>query len=467
MVIGRNGKDGLNEGTQRLLYGWLSFAMASLMFAGIFAFMIVAARTPFVHDLLPRPDYIRVALVGHVTLSFIIWFLAFEGLLWTLTSTVLLNTTPFNKTLGWGGLLLSVAGALLVIIAAASGTGDPQFINYIPVLTHPLFYTGLLLLASGIILTLINTFLTIGKAWQKKSYEGRLPLLTFGMAISGTAGLSAIVCFGLSYYSQVMAPPQKMPVNLELLFWGGGHVLQFTNTITMVTVWLFLTSFVFKRFPIKESYSKGLYLLYLIFILPAPFIYLFFDTTSAEYIRFFTGIMEYGLGPSTAIFSIAILVLVVSWRFKDLPWNRPEFSSLVISMILFGLGGLISYKIYGYNTKIPSHYHGVIGGVTLAFMGLTNHLLSLLERETYSRRIAAIQPYIYGTGQALFVLGLYWAGAHGVARKTFGAEQHLDNAAKMAGMVIVGIGGGIAILGGILFIVNSLASLLRNSSRRL
>jgi len=34
-------------------------------------------------------------------------------------------------------------------------------------------------------------------------------------------------------------------------------------------------------------------------------------------------------------------------------------------------------------------------------------------------------------------------------------------------MILTGIGGGIAILGGILFIVNSLASLLRNSSRRL
>src|SRR3989337_3841703 len=112
-------KNGMDVDTRRLLYAWLSFAVASLMFAGIFAFMIVTARTPFVHSLLPRPDYIRVALVGHVTLSFIIWFLAFEGLLWTLTSTVLLNTTPFNRTLGWGGLLLSVAGTLLVIISPA------------------------------------------------------------------------------------------------------------------------------------------------------------------------------------------------------------------------------------------------------------------------------------------------------------------------------------------------------------
>lgn len=461
-MIGRTDKDGLGEDTRRLLYAWLSFAVASLMFAGIFAFMIVAARTPFVHNLLPRPDYIRVALVGHVTLSFSIWFLAFEGLLWTWTSTRLLNTAPFDKRSAWGGLLLSAAGALLVIIAAASGTGDPQFINYIPVLTHPLFYAGLLLLASGMIITLIHTFFTIRKAWQEKRYEGRFPLLTFGMAISGTAALSAAACFGLSYYFQVMAPSQKIPVNLELLFWGGGHVLQFTNTITMVTVWLFLTSLVFNKFPMKDGYAKGLYLLYLFFFLPAPFIYLFLDASSPEYVRFFTGIMEYGLGPSTAIFSIAILALIASKRFKDLPWNMPEFSSLVISMILFGLGGLISFKIYGYNTKIPSHYHGAIGGITLAFMGLTNHLLSVLERETYSRRLAAIQPYIYGTGQALFVLGLYWAGAHGVARKTFGAAQQLDNAAKMAGMVIVGIGGGIAILGGILFIVNSLASLFRN-----
>ncbi len=455
-------KEGSDRDTRMLLYGWLSFAISSLMFAGVFAFLIVMARTPIIHNLFPTVDYVRVALVGHVTLSFVIWFLAFEGFLWTLTSTLHLGTGQFSKIAGWTGYLLSVAGTLFVIIAAISGLGSPQFINYIPVLTHPLFYAGLLLLISGITITLSNTFLTMQKAWKEKKYKGRLPLLTFGMTIPGIAFFSATACFGLSYYFQIITPTVKTPLSLEALFWGGGHILQFTNTITMVTVWLFLTQIVFKNFPIRDGYSRWLYILYLIFIIPAPLIYFIYDTPSYGSTKTFTTLMEYGLGPSTIIFAIAILMTIgSSGRLRDLPWNRPEFSSLILSMALFALGGLISFKIYGYNTKIPSHYHGAIGGVTLAFMGLTNHILYLLKGDVYSRKIAAIQPYIYGTGQSLFVLGMFWAGSHGVARKTFGAAQNLDDIAKVMGMVIVGLGGMVAITGGILYITNSLLTLFR------
>lgn len=116
--------------------------------------------------------------------------------------------------------------------------------------------------------------------------------------------------------------------------------------------------------------------------------------------------------------------------------------------------------IYGSNTKIPSHYHGVIGGVTLAFMGLANHMLSILNRDVYSERLARIQPYIYGIGQTLFVIGMFIAGSHGVQRKTFGAAQNLDDIVKIIGMGIVGIGGLIAIIGGIIFVTNSLLSLI-------
>jgi len=234
----------------------------------------------------------------------------------------------------------------------------------------------------------------------------------------------------------------------------------------MVTAWLFMAYLVFKETPIREGYSRWLFILYLIFILPSPMIYFIYDTDSYGHTRSFTALMEYGLGPSTLIFATAILARAATKGLKDLPWKRPEFSSMILSMILFALGGLISFTIYGYNTKIPSHYHGVIGGVTLAFMGMTHYILNILDRGIYSRKMAAVQPYVYGIGQALFVLGMFWAGSHGVARKTFGAAQNLDNFAKFMGMAIVGIGGIIAIIGGILFIINAVMSLTRAPNYR-
>ena len=450
-----------DKDSARLVYAWLFFAVSSLIFAGIFAFLVAMARTPAIQNIFPGHDYIRVALVGHVILSVVIWFLAFQGVLWTLSTTKFLNAKPFSMSLAWLGFWLSVSGTLLVIIAALFAMGIPLFINYIPVLTHPVFYMALIVLAAGIFITLLNTFLTVWKARKEKTYTGRFPLLTFSMVISGIAVLTAIICFGLSYYFQMFGPSAKILLDFETLFWGGGHILQFANTIAMVTVWLFLTSVVFKRFPIKDGYAKVLYVIYLLFILPAPFIYFIYDTASQQYKGAFTSLMQYGLGPSTGIFAIAVLVTIISQRKADgLPWKDPLFSSLVISMAVFAFGGFIALMIHGSNTKIPSHYHGVIGGVTLAFMGLTNHIIYILKRDIYSIRLAKIQPYIYGTGQTLFVIGMFLAGAHGVQRKTFGAAQNLDDIAKIAGMAIVGMGGLIAITGGIIFVINSILSLL-------
>src|SRR3989338_2568125 len=391
----------------RLVYAWLFFAVSSLIFAGIFAFLVAMTRTPAIQNIFPGHDYIRVALVGHVILSVVIWFLAFQGVLWTLSTTKFLNAKPFSISLAWLGFWLSVSGALLVIIAALFAMGIPLFINYIPMLTHPVFYMALIVLAVGIFITLLNTFLTVWKARKEKTYTGRFPLLTFSMVISGIAVLTAIICFGLSYYFQMLGPSAKVLLDFEVLFWGGGHILQFANTIAMVTVWLFLTSVVFKRFPIKDGYAKVLYIIYLLFILPAPFIYFIYDTASQQYKDAFTFLMQYGLGPSTGVFAIAVLVTILplspsmrgikgeDLKADGLPWKDPLFSSLVISMAVFAFGGFIALLIYGSNTKIPSHYHGVIGGVTLSFMGLTNHMIYILKRDIYSIRLAKIQPYIY------------------------------------------------------------------------
>ena len=207
------------------------------------------------------------------------------------------------------------------------------------------------------------------------------------------------------------------------------------------------------------------------FIIPAPFVYFIYDTAGQQYKDAFTSLMQFGLGPSTGIFAIAVLFTILplspsgegqgeDLKAGGLPWKDPLFSSLVISIAVFAFGGFIALMIHGSNTKIPSHYHGVIGGVTLAFMGLTNHMLHILKRELYSTRLAKIQPYIYGVGQTLFVAGMFLAGSHGVQRKTFGAAQNLDDITKIIGMAVVGIGGLIAITGGIIFVANSLLSLI-------
>ena len=128
-------------------------------------------------------------------------------------------------------------------------------------------------------------------------------------------------------------------------------------------------------------------------------------------------------------------------------------AALVIGSLATGLGEQAAVAISGVNTIIPAHYHGSIVGVTLALMGLTYHLLPTLGLSLPAGRMARVQPWIYGSGQLLHIGGLAVSGAMGIQRKTAGAAQGLDTLSAKAAMGVMGIGGLLAVVGGILFVL--------------
>lgn len=456
----------LDNESEKMVFAWLFFAVSTLIFAGLFAVLLALSRTPIIQELYSGKNFVRVALVGHVDLSVVIWFLAFMSVLWVICSTSFMKASPFCLTVGWVGFWTTVTGTLLLTISTLLALGEPIFSNYVPVLTHPLFYLSLILVGLGIGATVINTFLTVIKADKSAG----LPVLTFGMLAAGFAVILGLICFGIAF---PLIPKEIVPgiafepgLYFERLFWGGGHILQFANTIGMVSAWLLLSYLTLKEVPIGSARMATLaFAYYVVFMIPAPFIFFQTDINSQAYKDSFTHLMKYGLGPSTAFFAIGIFRGIMLQK-KDgkLDWAQPAFSSLVLSMSLFALGGVVSLFIQGSNLKIPSHYHGVIGAVTTAFMGLTYYIIPLLGREVWSKKMAKYQPYLYATGQALFVVGMFWAGAHGVPRKTYGTAQNLDSVAKTIGMALQGVGGLIAVIGGASFVINVLLSLLGKKS---
>jgi cytochrome c oxidase subunit 1 len=136
------------------------------------------------------------------------------------------------------------------------------------------------------------------------------------------------------------------------------------------------------------------------------------------------------------------------------------------SLALFCFGGLIGFTIAGSNVKIPAHYHGCIVGVTLALMGLVYHLLPRLGYGAPSRRWATFSSYCYAVGQAMHIGGLMWSGGYGVQRKVAGAEQALRSASEIAAMGVMGLGGLVAIVGGIVFVLVVLGSMRRSAPQR-
>jgi cytochrome c oxidase subunit 1 len=155
---------------------------------------------------------------------------------------------------------------------------------------------------------------------------------------------------------------------------------------------------------------------------------------------------------------------------KKAPWGDPGFSSLVLSVVVFGFVGGITgvtigteqINIVAHNTlRIPGHFHAtVVSGTAMAFMGLTYYLIPLIfQKKVAFWRLAQIQPYLFAGGMLVFSIFMSLSGGFGVPRRhwdiTF-SNAPFEQAFHPAVDVLLGImalGGLVAALGGGIYIL--------------
>lgn len=432
-----------------LARGWLHLGLAALVGSGLFSVLLVVSRTPGLNRLLPAADFFHVALVVHVDLSVLVWFVALAGMLWSL------NASPLH--MGWGRAALALAGLGTVGMSLApfTGAGEAVMANYIPVLTAPLFLAGLVAFAAGVGLLVLRTLAQaphLGFA-----FDGR-GALRFGLNVAAVATAVALLSFAWSYATVPTGLEGK--AYYEILFWGGGHALQFTWTLLMLVAWLWLAGACGARVPLSPRVTLLMFALTLASVFVTPLAYLAHDVTSVEHRALLTWAMR--LGGGLSILPVALAAVVGLHAAPPLPPEaRPWRAALLSSVLLFGAGGLIGIFIAGSNVRIPAHYHGCIVGVTLALMGLVYRLLPALGYTAPEGRLATAQPWVYAAGQLMHIVGLVWSGGYGVQRKVAGAEQVLRSPGEIAGMGLMGLGGAIAIVGGLLFLVVVLRAMRR------
>ncbi|MEJ2592441.1 MAG: cbb3-type cytochrome c oxidase subunit I [Candidatus Thiodiazotropha sp.] len=421
---------------------WLQLGVLSLGIAGIFAVLLVVSRTPGSETFFPWIDFFHTALVVHVDQSVLIWFLSMTGLVWSL----LLPPSPTLQLWQRVALMLALLGTLGVALSAFVGQGAPLMNNYVPVLTRPFFFAMLALFGLGMLLQSLLALNATRRSLVTQGWE-HLPTLA-GLTLS-VALIVSCVCLGFAWL-QMPADVQGQAY-YEYLFWGGGHTLQFAYTQLIVLAWLLLAHASGVRVPGDVRWFVALLLLGVAPVLLSPLIYLLHGTLNLESRTAFTRLMQFGGG--LAVVPVGILVLLGLLRSGAAAVaDRPVRRALWMSLLLFFAGGVIAMFISGVNTIIPAHYHGSIVGVTLALMGLAYLLLPQLGYAPVRGRLAGFQPWVYGFGQLIHIAGLAASGAMGIQRKTAGAAQGLDSLSAKLAMGVMGIGGLLAVIGGILFV---------------
>ena len=180
-------------------------------------------------------------------------------------------------------------------------------------------------------------------------------------------------------------------------------------------------------------------------------------TTNATYLRGFTRLMELGIFPVVTTFLVLCVGALRRARREGrvVALSDPRVAGFAASATLSVIGFVLGALIDGSNTLIPGHYHASIGAVTVSFMAVTYTLLEPLGLRLEGarrRRLATWQPLIFGVGQMVFACGFALAGAYGMLRKTYASQQHIDHLGQTVGLVVMSVGGLIAVGGGVLFL---------------
>ncbi len=424
------------------LRGWCGLALAALAIAGFFALLVALSRLPGFEALAPLPvAFFNKGLVVHVIFSFVVWFLSVFGAL----ATVVAYRMSDGRPTGWG---LNLAAIGLGYIASATlfvpglmDRGVPSLNNYIPMILDPLYYAGLSGLAVSLGLVVVRLFVAVA------GRNAPLEPLGLGAVSAALLFLAALACVGIAGYLLGGSPVDG--AYFENLFWGGGHVLQFMNVALLITAWYLLGGLALKTPLIRPNQQGVAHVLLIGAALLAPLFYVLFDPFDIDQIVAFTWLQYAFVPPTLLVAVLGFKTMAAAQR----PWTDVRFLCLVTSILIFGLGGVFGIFVDGADTRTPAHYHGVIGGINLAFMGMFfGFFLPLMGRSPSLRRAQHLSVWLYASGQALHSLGLFLAGGYGTPRKTAGEAQVIEAIGAQIALYGMGIGAVIAVVGGVIFI---------------
>ncbi|MBI4665069.1 MAG: cbb3-type cytochrome c oxidase subunit I [Nitrospinae bacterium] len=467
-------------------------AIVFLLVGGIMGLFMALTRWQTVHLL--NEEWFYRLLTLHGIAMLVAWIIFFEMAILYFASAILLNSRLAAPWAGWVQYVLMLVGGAIVTVEVLMGRADVMFTSYVPLAASHWYYLGIILFAVGAIVGCVVFFATLMVAKHEKTYEGSVPLVTFGAAAAAIIAIITLAHGAITFvptwlWALGLIPMMDAEV-YRLLFWGFGHSSQQINVCAMVSVWYLLGTLTTGSKPINEKVSRSAFALYILFICIASEHHLLVDPgLSAAHKTWNTGYFMHLAVLASMIHAYSVPAAVeVALRkkgytkglfewLKKAPWGDPAFSSLALSLVGFGFLGGISGVVYGteqlniisHNTlRIPGHFHAtVVAGTTLAFMGVTYYVLPLIfRREVAFKGIAKWQPYVYGLSLYAFCTAMMFAGGFGVSRRqwdmtgvdapfqvNFGPVVDLT-------MAVVGISGVLCVVGGAMYVLVAVGTLL-------
>ena len=312
-------------------------------------------------------------------------------------SAVLLNSRLATPRLAWVAFALMLIGAVVTNVAVLQGDSSVMFTSYPPMQATPNFYLGLILFAVGALIAVFIFFGTLVIAKEEGTYEGSIPLVTFGAL---TAAIIAV--FTIASGAIILIPTWLWslgligyidPLMYKLVWWGMGTPPSRSTSRPTLRCGTDRGAGARRQAAVREGQPRRVPALHPV---PAAGVrapppgragaqleWKVFNTSYAMYLAVL-GSLIHGMTVPGAIEAAqrkkGFTHGIFEWLRKA-PWDNPAFAGMFLSLVMFGFLGGISGVVLGteqinlimHNTLyVPGHFHAtVVAGTTLAFMALT------------------------------------------------------------------------------------------------
>ncbi len=388
-----------------------------------------------------------LSVTAHGTLMALVFTTFFIMALGYVVAERTLGRPVPHRALAWTGYWVALGGTLATVASILSGKATVLYTFYPPLKAHPAFYIGATLLVVG---SWIWGFVVIRSyvVWKRGAPGQPAPLALHGMLATvivwfiATIGVAAEMLFLLIPWSLGLTKTVD-PELARMLFWYFGHPLVYFWLLPAYVVWYTVLPKVAGGKLFSDPLARLVFILFIVLSTPVGFHHQFMDPGIPASWKLFHAILTFGiLFPSFVTAFTVTASLEVAGRMKGatglldwlkrLPWGDPLVASVLLSMLLFavgGFGGAIN-AAYGMNAVvhntawIQGHFHLTVGSATaLTFMGTAYWLLPRLTgRELELGLLAKVQPYLWFIGMVLFSISNHITGLMGMPRRIFDAS---------------------------------------------
>ncbi len=242
-------------------------AVVCFLIGIIGALGLVLTKWQAIHYLSAPMFYRALTLHGLNMLIFFIIF--FEMAILYFAGPVALSCRLPAPKMGWLAFVLMVVGMVMVNAMILMGKADVLFTSYPPLKADPMYYLGIILFAVGALIVCCLYMATLVVAKREKTYEGSIPLVTFGGLTAAIIAIITLVHGAATFIPAFLWSLGLIELDAQLyrlLFWALGHSSQQINVAAMVSVWYLLAGITVGGVILNEKISRMAFVLYILFI---------------------------------------------------------------------------------------------------------------------------------------------------------------------------------------------------------